>query len=97
LPWSMPSKRRVSLSMLLQWLRLAGSDSPELQRSVLACLAELGHPDSYKILSAAASASKYMPEPTNATGSLLAYAETMTRQNDPALSLKICKQGGKKM
>ncbi len=76
--------------------QLAGSDSPELQRSVLACLAQLGHPDSYKILSAAASASKYMPEPTNATGSLLVYAETMARQQNPELSLKICKQVGKK-
>jgi len=76
--------------------QLAGSDSPELQRSVLACLAELGHPDSYKILRGAASASKYMPEPTNATGSLLTYAETMARKKNPELSLKICKQVGKK-
>lgn len=71
--------------------RLAGSDSPELQRSVLACLARLGHPDSYKILSAAASAANYLPEATNATGSLLAYAETLARQKNPELSLKICK------
>ncbi|TFH20312.1 MAG: HEAT repeat domain-containing protein, partial [Bacteroidia bacterium] len=71
--------------------RLAGSDSPELQRSVLACLAVLGHPDSYKILGAAASAAGYLPEPTNATGSLLAYAETMSAQKNSELSLKICK------
>jgi HEAT repeat protein len=71
--------------------RLAGSDSPELQRSVLACLAVFGHPDSYKLLNAAASAAGYLPEPTNATGSLLAYAETMSVQENSELSLKICK------
>ena len=76
--------------------RLAGSDSPELQRSVLACLAVLGHPDSYKLLSAAASAAGYMPEPTNATGSLLAYARTMTGQKNKDLSLKICNTVQKK-
>jgi len=70
---------------------LAGSESPELQRSVLACLAVLGHPDSYKLLSSAASAAGYLPEPTNATGSLLAYAGTMTGQKNSGLSLKICK------
>jgi hypothetical protein len=71
--------------------RLAGSDSPELQGSVLACLAVLGHPDSYKLLSAAAAKAGYMPEPTNATGSLLVYAKTMTGQLNHDLSLKICK------
>jgi hypothetical protein len=96
LPWSMPSKRREAARMPTAVASLAGSDSAELQRSVLACLAELGHPDSYKILSAAASKSKYMPEPTNATSSLLAYAETLTRQQHPALSLKICKRVEKK-
>jgi len=75
---------------------LAGSNSPELQRSVLACLAVLGHPDSYKLLSKAASASKYMPEPTNATGSLLTFAETLAQQQQAELSLKICRQVGKK-
>ena len=75
---------------------LAGSDSPELQRSVLACLAVLGHPDSYKLLRAAASAAGYLPEPTNATGSLLAYAGTMTGQKNNELSLKICKTVQKK-
>jgi len=76
--------------------QLAGSDSPELQRSVLACLAVLGHPDSYKLLSKAASASKYLPEPTNATGSLLTYANTLALQQQPELSLKICKRVDKK-
>ena len=75
---------------------LAGSDSPQLQRSVLACLAVLGHPDSYKLLSAAASDAGYLPEPTNATGSLLAYAGTMTGQKNYELSLKICKNVNKK-
>ncbi len=70
---------------------LAGSDSSELQRSVLACLARLGHSDSYKLLSNAAKAAGYMPELTNATGSLLAYAKSMTRQLNHELSLKICK------
>jgi HEAT repeat protein len=75
---------------------LAGTGSAELQRSVLACLAELGDPDSYKILSSAAAKSRYLPEPTNATSSLLAYAETLSRQQQPELSLKICKRVDKK-
>ncbi|MDF1575409.1 MAG: DUF1080 domain-containing protein [Bacteroidales bacterium] len=70
---------------------LAGSNSPELQRSVLACLAELGNPDSYDLLSDAAKKAGYLPEPTNATGSLIAFARTLSEQNRQGLSLKICK------
>ena len=40
---------------------LAGSDSPELQRSVLACLAVLGNPDSYGLLKNAAKETGYLP------------------------------------
>ncbi len=75
---------------------LAGSDSPELQRSVLACLAKLGNPDSYGLLSDAAKNAAYMPEPTRATGSLLVYARTLSLQNEHQLSQKICKSVIKK-
>ncbi len=75
---------------------LAGSDSPELQRSVLACLAELGDPGSYKILNDAAKKVEYIPEPTNATGSLIVYAQILSKQNEQQLSLKICKSVIKK-
>ncbi|NOR33226.1 MAG: DUF1080 domain-containing protein, partial [Bacteroidales bacterium] len=70
---------------------LAGSDSPELQRSVLACLAVLGNPDSYGLLKNAAKETGYLPEPTRATGSLIVYARTLSKQNQRDLSLKICK------
>jgi len=75
---------------------LAGSDSPELQRSVLACLAVLGNPDSYGLLSDAAKKAAYMPEPTRATASLIIYAQSLSKQNEHQLSLKICKQVNKK-
>ncbi len=75
---------------------LAGSDSPELQRSVLSCLAELGNPASYKMLNKAAKEADYMPEPSRATGSLLLYARTLAEQNQHDLSLKICKSVIKK-
>jgi HEAT repeat protein len=71
--------------------RLAGSNSAELQRSVLACLGKLGNPDSHALLSDAASESGYLPEPTRATGSLIVYAQTLSKQNKQDLSLKICK------
>ena len=69
---------------------LAGSSSPELQRSVLACLAALGNPSSQKLLSDAAKKAAYMPEPTNATGSLLLYAQTLSDAGKDAISQKIC-------
>lgn len=75
---------------------LAGSDSPELQRSVLACLASLGNPDSYGLLSDAAKNAAYLPEPTRATGSLIVYAQTLSKQDEHQLSLKICKHINKK-
>ncbi|MCD4711015.1 MAG: hypothetical protein K8R52_09220, partial [Bacteroidales bacterium] len=70
---------------------LAGTDSTELQKSVLACLAKLGNPDSYGVLLNAAKESGYQPEPTNATGSLVVYAQSLSKQNSHNLSLKICK------
>lgn len=75
---------------------LAGTGSPELQRSVLACLAELGNPDSYGVLKDAAKESGYKPDPTNATGSLVVYARSLSEQNNHDLSLKICKSVIKK-
>lgn len=71
--------------------KLAGSGSIELQRSVLACLATLGGTDSYTLLNDAAADVDYMPEPTNATGSLVVYAGTLAEQNEGEMSLKICK------
>ena len=70
---------------------ITGSNDPLLQRSVLACLAKLGHPEDYKLMSDAAESAGYLPESTNATGSLLAYAQTLSENNNPSLSLKICK------
>jgi HEAT repeat protein len=70
---------------------LAGSDSPELQRSVLACLAQLGNPSSSELLIAAAKDAGYMPESTDATGSLVVYARVLADQKQNELSMKICK------
>jgi len=70
---------------------LAGSSSPELQGSVLACLAELGDPASHSLLSKAAKETGYMPESTRATGSLIVYAQSLSEQNNRDLSLRICK------
>ncbi len=71
--------------------KLAGSGNNELQRSVLACLASLGNPESYKTLRGAAKSVAYLPEPTNATGSLLAYAVSLSHGGHHELSMKICK------
>jgi HEAT repeat protein len=68
---------------------LAGSGSVELQRSVLACLAVLGNPDSQKLLSDAAKKAGYMPESTCATGSFLVYASTLSEAGLHNQSLKI--------
>ncbi|MEA3460518.1 MAG: HEAT repeat domain-containing protein, partial [Bacteroidota bacterium] len=70
---------------------LAGSSSPELQRSVLACLETLGNPESHGLLSSAAKKTRYLPEPTRATGSLILYAQTLSEHNNQDLSLRICK------
>lgn len=75
---------------------LEGSENTMLQKSVLACLAKLGNPDSYKLLIGAAKREAFMPESTNATGSLLDFAQTLSEQGDHALSLKICKTLTKK-
>ena len=69
----------------------AGSNSTELQRSVLACLAELGDPASHTLLSKTAKEAGYMPESTRATGSLIVYAQNLSKQNNQDLSLRICK------
>jgi hypothetical protein len=71
--------------------KLAGSASTELQRSVLACLATLGGTDSYALLNDAAKSTGYMPESTNATGSLVIYAGTLADQKEGEMSMKICK------
>lgn len=71
--------------------RLAGGGLPELQRSVLACLAALGNPASFGVLSDAARKAGYLPEPTNATVSLLSYAESLAEAGQHSLSLKICR------
>ena len=70
---------------------LAGTGSFELQKSVLACLAELGHPGSYDLLSKAAEEADYLPEPTYATASLIAYARSLSDGNHRDLSNKICR------
>ncbi len=76
--------------------RLAGSADPQLQRSVLTCLAKLGHPASFKVLANAAKKTGYMPEPTRATSSLLTYALRVSELGNHSLSLKICKNVNKK-
>jgi len=70
---------------------LAGTASPELQRSVLSCLAKLGNPGSYGLLSDAAKKAAYMHEPTGATASLLIFAQSLAEQDHHDLSQKICK------
>jgi len=75
---------------------LSNSNEQALQRSVLACLAKLGNLESYELMMNAAKANLFMPEPTNATGSLLFYAQTLSEQGRRNLSLKICKTIDKK-
>jgi len=75
---------------------LAGSNEQALQKSVLACLANLGHPDSYDLLMRAAKTADYRHEPTHATSSLLEYAQTLSSNGKHKLSLKICKTIDKK-
>ncbi len=75
---------------------LIGNKNAEVRRSILACLASLGHPDSYKTLMVAAKSVDFMPEPTNATESLLTYAKTISEKNNRALTIQICQVVTKK-
>jgi len=74
----------------------AGSGKQSLQKSVLTCLAKLGHPDSYDLLMYTAKSVDYRAEPTHATASLLDYAQTLSANGEHKLSLKICKTVDKK-
>ena len=74
----------------------AGSGKQALQKSVLTCLAKLGHPDSYDLLMYSAKSVDYRAEPSHATASLLDYAQTLSEKDEHKLSLKICKTVDKK-
>jgi hypothetical protein len=75
---------------------LSGTGSFELQKSVLACLARLGHPGSYGLLAEAAKEADYLPEPTYATASLIAYAQALSDGGHRDLSNKICRNLSRK-
>lgn len=62
----------------------------DLRRNVLIALASIGNPESYQALSNAAKSVKYMPEPTGATMALLEYAKELGKNDNVALSNKIC-------
>ncbi|HEX3006211.1 MAG TPA: family 16 glycoside hydrolase, partial [Bacteroidales bacterium] len=69
--------------------KLANSQNKELQRSVLAALANIGDAQSYNIIWSAAQKSSFKYEPTEATASFLKYCDQLGKNKDIAL----CKQG----
>ncbi|HKK69112.1 MAG TPA: HEAT repeat domain-containing protein, partial [Bacteroidales bacterium] len=71
--------------------RLAETDNPELRKVSLEALANIGNPDSYKLLLTAAKDVDFEYEPTHATESFLNYADRLAKNNELKLSKKALK------
>jgi HEAT repeat protein len=71
--------------------RLAGTENPELRKFSLEALANIGHPDSYKIMHNAAKNVDFGYEPTHAAESFLDYAGNLAENNELKLSEKALK------
>lgn len=69
-------------------LSLLGTDSENLQKVVLASLAEIGNPEAYDALFKAAKEKKFKYDASNATVAFLKYAKRLGENNH----LKICKK-----
>jgi len=76
---------------LKQITSLANSDKPCIQKVVLAALANIGSPGSYKLLLKAATDVDFKYEATNAAESFLTYTKRLGERNEIELMKKACK------
>jgi HEAT repeat protein len=66
--------------------------NPELKKAALAALANIGHPNSFKILLNAAKEVNFAYEPTNAAEAFLHYANRLAENNETELCKKACRE-----
>lgn len=70
---------------------LINASEPWMQKTALAALANIGSPNSYKVLLNAATTVKFQYEATNAAEAFLTYTNRLGEQNEPELMKKACK------
>lgn len=70
--------------------RLEGSSNRELQRAVLAALANIGDPQSYMLLWNAANKVSFAYDPTEAAAAFIKYTSRLGENNQPALCKQAC-------
>ncbi len=70
---------------------MVDSDETRLRRTALEALANIGSPESYKILLKAAKAVQFKSEPTNAAAAFLNYTTRLSEQGEMVLCKKACK------
>lgn len=70
---------------------LVNSNNPEMKKTALTALANIGDPGSYKTLLAAANAVQFKYEATNAAEAFLNYSNRLGEQNETELCKKACK------
>ena len=71
--------------------RLADTENPELRKVSLEALANIGDPDSYKLMLMAAKDVDFNYEPTHAAENFLNYADRLAQNNETDLSKKALK------
>jgi hypothetical protein len=74
-----------------QLTALIDTDKPCMKKTVLAALANIGSPDSYKLLLKAATAVGFKYEATNAAEAFLNYTNRLGERNEIELMKKACK------
>ncbi|HZH73159.1 MAG TPA: family 16 glycoside hydrolase [Mariniphaga sp.] len=67
---------------------LAGSSDSNMRKVALAAIAEIGHPDSYKLLQNAAKDVKFNYEPTHAAEAFIAYTDRLAEREEAKLAKK---------
>lgn len=71
---------------------LTKAGNPVLKKAALAALANIGHPNSFKILLNAAKEVNFAYEPTNAAEAFLHYANRLAENNETELCKKACRE-----
>src|SRR5690554_1919653 len=67
---------------------LAGSSDSNMRKVALAAIAEIGHPDPYKLLQNAAKDVKFNYEPTHAAEAFIAYTDRLAEREEAKLAKK---------
>ncbi len=80
------------IGALQQITPLVNDKNPEMRKIVLQALANIGSPDSYKALSAAAKSVNYAYEATNSTEAFLNYIDRLGEKNETELCKKACNE-----